>query len=407
MKRVSGWNWCSRCGYREEGEEPAQVLTRDQTRAPKSGASTSELSLALRTMPSWGWFLIFGLCLVAGISAIADYNLPDKSLVRAVWSTVQVLGGLAVFLAAGVAVSCRFRAMHQPLGLLDFLLPDRLWVLAAKHLPATRWHICTAAWTMMAILCGVIWVGGLTYWLPTKSKPQAGHVFAKRTVKAAPVKDEEPEDEPNKAEETPVEKPATANPEEPAEAEPEDDDPAKKTVTKCVIVGYTSKDGELTGLLMSTVHGKELHYAGIVPAPKDPELRKDLLRRSDSLKTGTPIFPDLGVDATWLKPRLSCEVESHGVDENQILKKSAFKGLIFPKKPKPAPLPAGDRKDEKDGKDASKTGNSKSTPDKKKPAVRDQARRRLDSGQITRADGLHAYRQAPKRGRSDAAQLLS
>jgi hypothetical protein len=335
MRNVSGWNWCSRCGYREEGVEPATELTRANL---KSGAPTSELLVAVRSMPSWGWFLIIGVCFIAAVSGIADYNLPDNSFVRAVWSTFQVLGGLVLFLITGVAVSTRLRAMHQLLSLSDLLFPDRLWVLAFKNLPATRWHICTASWTVTAFLCGIFWVGGLTYWLPSRTRPNAGHVFAKKTVKAAPINDEDLEDKTTKTEETVAAKPVTANPDEPAEAEP------KKTVSKCVIVGYTTQDGELTGLLVGTVRDKELHYSGIVPAPKDPELRKDLLRRSDSLKTETPIFPDLEVKATWLKPRLSCEVESRGVDENQLFKESAFKSLIFPKRPTPAPLPTKDDK---------------------------------------------------------------
>jgi hypothetical protein len=335
MKNVSGWNWCSRCGYREEGVEPDPLPTRDQTPL-RSGAGRSELWVAVRALPSWCWFVLIGVCLVAAVSAIADYHLPEKSRVRAVWSTFQVLGGLLLFLVAGMAVSIRLRAMHQQLSLLDLLLPDRLWVLAFKNLPATRWHICTAAWTMMAFVCGIVWVGGLTYWLPAKSQSKAGQVFAKRTVKAVPMDDEGAEDKSSKAEETPVANPATGNADGPAEAEP------TKAVTKCVIVGYTTKDGELTGLLVGTLRGKELHYAGIVPAPKDPELRKDLLTRSDALKTETPIFADLEVKAIWLKPRLSCEVESRGVDENELLKESAFKRLIFPKKPAPATMSPGD-----------------------------------------------------------------
>jgi hypothetical protein len=348
MKSVSGWNWCSRCGYREEGEEEiAPLLTREQIRASKSRASASELWVAVRELPSWGWFLIIGVCLIAVVSAIADYNLPEKSRVRAVWSTIQVLGGLGLFLTTGMAVSTRLRAMHLELSLLDLLLPDRLWVQAFKNLPATRWHICTAAWTIMAFVCGIFWVGGLTYWLPSKSN--SGQVAAKRTVKAVPTDNEDTEDKSSKGEEAPAAKPVTANPDDSAEAEP-----TKKTVTKCVIVGYTTQDGELTGLVVATRQGKELHYAGIVPAPKDSELREDLLRRSDSLKTNAPIFADLEVRATWLKPRLSCEIESRGIDENQLLKDSAFKRLIFPKRPAPAPVPAGDGQGEQDGKGASK-----------------------------------------------------
>jgi hypothetical protein len=308
------------------------------------------VALAFRAIPSWGWFLVFGLGFIAAVSGIADFNLPEKSRERALWSTSQVLAGLAVFLITGVAVSGRLKAMHQTLGLSDLLFPDRLWVHAVKNLPATHWYVCTAVWTGTAVLCGIFWVGGLTYWLPSRSQQAAVRSpYSKAIVAAARKTDEDPDDD-TKADEKPV----PAKPEKPKTAQPEQTPPPKKTVTRCVIVGYTMKDGELAGLLVSTVHGKELRYAGVVPASKDPKERKDLLRRFGALKADTPVFPDLEVQATWLKPRLSCEVESIGVDENQFLKESAFKGLVFPKKPKPAKLPTEEGRDDGDGKSALK-----------------------------------------------------
>jgi hypothetical protein len=367
MENVSGWNWCSRCGHREEGRAPAAVMTLGQSPPPqsRSGAGTSELSLAFRVVPSWGWILIFGMGFVAAISFIADYNLPEKGRGRAIWSTGQVLWGLAAFLVTGVAVSGRLRAMRQSLSLSDILFPDRLWVLAVKNLPATRWYICTAVWTVMAVVCGIFWVGGLTYWLPSKSEPGAVKVpYSKAIVASARKWDEDPDDESKAA----VAPPASAKPEKPKIEEPEEVKAPEKSVTKCVIVGYTMKDGELAGLLVSTVHGDELHFAGIVPASKDPEERKDLLKRFGALKADEPVFPDLEVQATWLKPRLSCEVESTGVDENQLLKDSTFKGLVFPGKPKPARPPAEAGEEDKDAKSEKNDGESKSAPDGKKPA---------------------------------------
>jgi hypothetical protein len=165
MAMVSGWNWCPRCGHHEEGQapDPAIALDPSSTRRSRSGAPSSELALAFRVIPSWGRFLIVGLCCVAALSLIANYNLPENSRVRAIWSTFQVVGGLLAFLIAGVAASTRLGPMHESLGLMDMLLPDRLWVLVIKRLPATRWHVCTGAWSAMAVLCGILCVGGLTY----------------------------------------------------------------------------------------------------------------------------------------------------------------------------------------------------------------------------------------------------
>jgi hypothetical protein len=311
--------------------------------------ASSEIEQAASRMPSWGWVLVFGLILIAGVSGIADYNLPLKSYARAVWAAVQALGGLVLFLLAGVTVSGKLRLMHQTLTLSDLLFPDRLWVLAFKSLPTTRWHVCSGVWGLAAALCGVIWVGGLTYWLPSHQPPQAVKVpYAKEIRDAAAKKDEDSGAGSDKDTPDPL---APAQPDkEKSPDEPEVSAETKRTVTKCVIVGYTEQDGDLTGLVVAKVEGDELRYVGVVPAGQDAAERKDLLTRFASLKAPAPIFPDLSVRAVWLRPRLSCEVESNRTEEGQPLKDPEFKRLVFPNKPKPVRLPADG--DDKDGKEA-------------------------------------------------------
>jgi hypothetical protein len=308
------------------------------------------MGLALKLLPSWGWFLIFGLCLVAAVTGLADYCLGERAYERAVWSTVQLLGAFFVLIVAGFVASNRLRAMHQQLTLSDMLFPDRLWVLAIKNLPATRWQVCTGAWSFMAMLCAVFWTGGLTYWLPTKAKAKPVN---NPIVK--PVKEENPsEDEPKKdglAEKTDKDK-----------SEKPENVPEKKTVTKCVIVGYTSANGELTGLVVARTDGNQLRYAGIVPPSKDPMVTRDLIKRFGALKDNAPLFPDLDVQATWLKPRLTCEVESTGVDEDELFKTPEFKGLVFPKKPEPVRVPDGEKKDTKDARDVKKDAKDAGKP---------------------------------------------
>ena|GEM_PF-1904112 len=350
MAIVSGWNWCQRCGHREEGQAPDPViaLNPSSTRRSRSGAPSSELALAFRLIPSWGWCLIVGLVCVFTLSLIADYKLAENSRLRAICSTIEVVGGLLAFLIAGVAASTRFGPMHGSLSLTDWLLPDRLWVLVIRSLPATRWHVCTGAWSAMAVLCGFFCVGGLTYWLPSKmSPPKPAKVHFARPSDNSSEDQWKTDDQDPSAEK--LDKPTT----EATEAPPR----PKQTVTKCVIVGYTTKDGELDALVVATVQDDELSYAGIVPASKDPEVRKDLLSRFGSLKVDTPVFPDLEVKAIWVQPRLFCKVESAGVDEDEVLKEPKFKGLDVPDMPEPARAPDGEGKNAKDAKDA-KSGKS-------------------------------------------------
>jgi hypothetical protein len=300
-------------------------------------------------IPPWGWFLIVGLCCVVALSLFANYILPENSRGRAIWSTIEVVGGLLAFLIAGVAGTTRLGPMHESLGLMDMLLPDRVWALVIKKLPDTRWHVCTGAWSAMAVLCGILCVGGMTYWLPGKISPPKP-----AKVSFARIKDKD---------EGKMDEPAAEKPDKPTTEETEETPRPQKTLTKCVIVGYTTKDGELDGLIVATVQDDELSYAGIVPASKDPAVRNDLLSRFGSLKVDTPVFPDLEVKAIWVQPRLFCQVESAGVDEDEVLKEPEFKGLDVPEMPDPARVPDENGKDAKDAKDA---GSGKSAPDGKK-----------------------------------------
>jgi hypothetical protein len=275
-----------------------------------------------------------------------------------------VVGGLLAFVIAQVTASTRLGPMHQSLGLMDMLLPDRLWVLAIKRLPATRWQFCTGAWSAMVVLCGILCVGGLTYWLRSKKlPPKPANVFFAR------VKDKCPEDEGKVDDQDP---PAEKS-DKPKTEETEEAPRPKKTVTKCVIVGYTTKEGELDGLVVATVQGDELSYAGIVPASKDPAVREDLLSRFGTLKADAPVFPDLEVKAFWLQPRLFCKVASAGVDEDEVLKEPEFKGLDIPEVPDPARVPDGKGKDAKDAGSGKSAADGKKNGDARKAGVKDRS----------------------------------
>jgi hypothetical protein len=192
MVPVAGWNWCHRCGHRAEGR-PELIPVQGAPEARKPGAGASELGLAARLIPLWFWVLLGGLGVVAGISCAADLCLPMQSWERATWSTAQALLGLAAFLLAGVAVSGRLGRHRSQFTMADLLLPDRLWPRAVKCLPQTRWHVCAAAWSVALALCGLIWVGGWTYWFPTGKAPSAGPSAAGKYLRdAAAKKDETP-----------------------------------------------------------------------------------------------------------------------------------------------------------------------------------------------------------------------
>jgi hypothetical protein len=195
------------------------------------------------------------------------------------------------------------------------------------------------------MICAAVWVGGWTYWLPEHPEPHPGEsAFARYIREAAGMRESNREPGDGKPQAPPA--PQASKPQDPpapqavkpqgpvVPTEPQAAAPPR-SVTRCVVVGYTMKDGEMASLLMATMDGGEMRYAGTVPVGDDEAVKKDLLTRFTSLKARSPVFPDLGVEAVWLQPRLACEVEAAGLDEDQLLKDPRFKGLVFPKKTQP------------------------------------------------------------------------
>jgi hypothetical protein len=339
MVTVAGWMWCHRCGHRVAGREELAggPAAGSQHRRPRR--QESEFALAARLIPGWVWVLLAGLTAVTATSCAADISLALPSFARAVWSTTQFFVGIVCLLMAGVCVSHKLGLNRDHYILVDLLLPDRLWVKAVKALPETRWPVCVAAWSLTAAICAAVWVGGWTYWLPEHMERRPGKSAVAKYVKEAAGKKELNREPGDGNPEDPL-APQDGTPQDPAAPDRPEAAAPPRSVTRCIVVGYTMKDGEVASLLMATVDGGEMRYAGTVPVGDDPDVKKDLLTRFTPLKADAPVFPDLGVRAVWLQPRLACEVESAGLDEDQLLKEAQFKGLVFPKKPQPVRVPA-------------------------------------------------------------------
>jgi ATP-dependent DNA ligase len=183
-----------------------------------------------------------------------------------------------------------------------------------RRLPQTRKQVCAGVWSLCLILAAVVCVGGLTYWLPTKS-----HVRRARdgfTMKR-PAKVEEDDDEDDSAK-----KKDRADAEQPApEAAPQE-------TTLCVIVGYTTDQGGLTNLVLATVKEDMLYYAGLVPVDLPPDQQTALHRQLAALPRTSPAFPSLEIKARWVRPVLTCEVQHLGMDGDGLLKEPQLKELV-------------------------------------------------------------------------------
>ena len=145
---VTGARWCSRCGYREmchdtpaptAGEAPAAV------RRTAAEQRFAEWAQAARLLPRWAWVLLGGVLAVGLGSLDAGLLLPSDSWARAAWTTGQVVTGLVGMLLAHVSVVCFLGTQRDAPGLVDLVMPDRVWKRAIKRLPETQGQVCVAA----------------------------------------------------------------------------------------------------------------------------------------------------------------------------------------------------------------------------------------------------------------------
>jgi hypothetical protein len=333
---VTGARWCSRCGYRQLNyEAPTPVAT---PAGPSAAWSAEEWSKMARWVPRWAWVMVGGLVAVVLGSLDAGLLLPPDCWQRAAWTTAQVVTGLVGLVLAQVSVCSLLGLQRYAPGLWDLVVPERVWRLAVRRLPETHGQVCCAAWCAALVVCGLFLVGGLTYWLPKKGETKPREYVAK----LLDIKREQTE---AKAGPEAPEPPARPQPPSGTVVPPPENEPAPKPETaRCVVVGYTVEDGEVTGLVVARVQGDELRYAGTVRPELSAEQKESLLKRFAALASKRPVFADFEKPVVWLKPELSCEVEHTGTGESPLLKEPRFKGLVEDEKPGPEGAAAPDGK---------------------------------------------------------------
>lgn len=187
---IAEGRWCSACGYRQTGGKGWAPRPEASAR-PAPPRTRGEWAEMPRLVPRWVWVMLGGVAVVGLASVNAGMLLPPSSWPRAVWTTAQIAVGLAGLLLAQVAVCSWLGEQQNGPSLWDLLMPYRVWRMAVRHLPATRWAVCCAAWCVTLIVCALVFVGGLTYWLPKKGEVRATvHV-----AKVLDIKHEETESE--------------------------------------------------------------------------------------------------------------------------------------------------------------------------------------------------------------------
>lgn len=77
----------------------------------------------------------------------------------------------------------------------------------------------------------------------------------------------------------------------------------------CVVIGYLSgTEGEVTGLVLATLRGGRLAYAGTVRRGLTSGDRAELAKRLPALGRAEPLLEGVLVQARWVKPGVYCQV---------------------------------------------------------------------------------------------------
>ena len=90
---------------------------------------------------------------------------PRSRLERALWTTGQIGAGLAMIFVAQFIAVVRIAPEDEKISFKDVVIPFRLWSLVCKRLPRTRLMPGSAAGGLTLIVCALLLIGGLPYWM--------------------------------------------------------------------------------------------------------------------------------------------------------------------------------------------------------------------------------------------------
>jgi hypothetical protein len=277
-------------------------------------------------MPGWLRILLGGVAGVAILSLGVDLLLPDECLARALWSTLQLVVGLLTMLAAQVWALIVIAPHDGHIGPKDVLFSVRLWGLTCRKLPEMRRQVWMGAWGVAAALSAVLIIGGFSYWYQFYKPKKFADKNLLSAIRDAAQGKEKDNTLTESVEDFAGKQDLTAKKKEDEKEKPK---PDTRSTAQCVVIGYMlEKDKSLSGLVVATLQGDRLGYAGVVKRGFTPEDSKELLQRLIPLERPTPYFPNLKLAAIWVKPEVVCEVHQSGFDEDGHLKDPNFAALL-------------------------------------------------------------------------------
>jgi hypothetical protein len=179
---ASSLGLCRDCGYCRLLEEDAAKAKPKAPEAPKpvSALGLDECLDLVAGLPTWVWVLLIGELVAVGVSLAGQMVLREEIREYTVWYSVQAGMGLVAILAAQLWALMLVAPEDGRLGPLALFLPARLWWVAFRKLPATRWPVWVGTWGLTLLIGAAVVFAGRVSWSqlfktqppPDKSEPR-------------------------------------------------------------------------------------------------------------------------------------------------------------------------------------------------------------------------------------------
>lgn len=307
---------CTNCGYSRSEDVASRLPPAVAPGSPRS--ETADLFAHLLQLPGWFWGLVLGTAALAGLAFLADYRLAEDSRTRTWISTVAFIAGVGALALAQAWVMFVVAVDDPSVGIRDAISPLRIWPVAVRWLPRTGGSLCVGAWSVTAILCSLLVVGGLSYWMP-QAKP------GKKGIGFTGVKPEDLVGITNLGADGEPEPDDPPEPPKPAKEKGPDTRPTRE----CIVIGYQpAADGSVASLVLAVQQDGELKYAGVVERGWTPEAAGKIPARLARLVQTKPALAEVPVEAVWLKPTTRCLVRQSGQSPTGLLVEPTFEAFL-------------------------------------------------------------------------------
>lgn len=321
-------SWCPKCGfYPAIGSCVGAVAeeTASETAVPDSRA-------AWQRIPLWAWVLGGGVIAVWIISMAGRLLTMDGGPWRCVWALTQITIGLTLFGVGHIAAYLYAAIKSAKFGPMAVVFnPIEIWEWTFRRLPQFAWRIWLAAWGATAVVCALLIVGGISY-AALFEKDWGFKQPAKKNVVQAIVEKARAQGSNKSMEEAMDEFVGKSGAK--AVAEPKKDADEKLLSAECLIIGYSQyRNGDLAMLVLGSVIDEKLQYVGTMStANLPPEVTQPLIERMKSLQRERP-FLKAPIIATWIEPKLMCEVQYKDLTENKRFRDPTFKTMLADVRP--------------------------------------------------------------------------